>query len=267
MSSLRRRIEARLPSAAVNTVKSLVGYRPFYRQSFVLRSGVRINVRSHPDWIVFNEIFVNGDYDRAIADALGPEPARATRPFVALDLGANSGFFTLRLFDLLRRAAPERPARVIAVEGAQSTYDLMVRRVVRDNGLGGEVTALRGLVGARTGQAAFSEYPSTTTNNIFDRNLAARQVPYVDLEVHLSPAAEVDLLKCDIEGAEELFLNSYPDLLRRTRVAAVELHARFVDVEACRRSLREAGLTHRHSDGVDSDFVVDLWVRDPPMPA
>ena len=52
----------------------------------------------------------------------------------------------------------------------------------------------------------------------------------------------VDLLKCDIEGAEELFLRNYPELLRRMHRAVFEFHHAQCDVPHCRDLLAQAGL-------------------------
>jgi len=37
---------------------------------WLLRSGVRLRVASYDDWIVYNEIFVSGEYDQALRIAL-----------------------------------------------------------------------------------------------------------------------------------------------------------------------------------------------------
>ncbi len=55
-------------------------------------------VRSDSDWGVANEIFVHGDYDRAILQAIRPDGQ--VEPLRILDLGANVGFFSLRCIDL-----------------------------------------------------------------------------------------------------------------------------------------------------------------------
>jgi hypothetical protein len=52
----------------------------------------------------------------------------------------------------------------------------------------------------------------------------------------------IALLKCDIEGAEELFLSTYPDLLSRVDTAVVELHHQFCSPVRCRELLAQAGL-------------------------
>lgn len=246
-----------VPAPVWNAVKSLAGYRLFYTQRHTLSSGVTVRVSNHPEWVVFNEIFVEGEYDDALRDMLADPPAG--RPFSVLDLGANAGFFVLRTFDLLQRLAPGRAAHVVAVEGAASTHRTLVRMLTEANTLGGVTTAVHGLVGKRTGAAAFAEYPSTTRNNLFEDNLVKKTVPFVDVAA-LVPG-EVDLIKCDIEGAEELFLEHYPDLLARTRRIAIELHHDWADVARCRTLLREAGLAHVRTAVETATMATEHWAR------
>lgn len=264
INSVARRV---LPDRVWNTVKSVAGYRLLYEQTARLASGVEVRVRDHPDWAVFVEVFVEGGYDRALGDAVAAYAAEtgaavggAGRPFVALDLGANAGFFTLRLVHLLREGAPGARAHVVAVEPGGRPARKFRRRVLGENGLGGEVRLVRGLVGRRDGSAPFTEYPATTNSNVFDAAATATAVDYVDLEA-LAPPGPIDLVKCDVEGSEQAFLESYGPLLARTRRVVVELHAAFVDYDACRALLRDAGFRHAstHEAGPCAN---DYWVRE-----
>src|SRR3954454_3125284 len=63
-----------------------------------LRSGIRIQVRSHPDWVIYNEVIVNGEYDSVIHEVLNAH--QPGTPFRVLDFGANVGYFTFRFADL-----------------------------------------------------------------------------------------------------------------------------------------------------------------------
>ena len=270
INSVARRV---LPDRVWNTVKSVAGYRLLYEQTARLASGVEVRVRDHPDWAVFVEVFVEGGYDRALGDAVAAYAAETGaggavggvgRPFVALDLGANAGFFTLRLVHLLREGAPGARARVVAVEPGGRPARKFRDRVFGENALGGEVTLVRGLVGRRAGSAAFVEYPATTNSNVFDETLGGplggAAVDYVDLEDHVGPGP-IDLVKCDVEGSEWDFLRSYGPLLARTRRVVVELHEAFVDYAACRGVLRDAGFTLVDTD-VGGPCETDYWVRE-----
>ena len=269
INSVARRV---LPDRVWNTVRSVAGHRLVYDQVAELRSGLRLRVKDHPDWAVFVEVFVQGGYDRPIRDTIRDAAARdaaaraaggAGRPVVVLDLGANAGFFTLRVVDLLRQEAPGVGARVVAVEAGDRPARKFRDRVFGENGLGREVALVRGLVGRREGSAAFVEYPATTNSNVFDETLGGplggAAVDYVDLEDHVGPGP-VDLVKCDVEGSEWDFLRSYGPLLARTRRVVVELHEAFVDYAACRAVLRDAGFILVETD-VAGPCETDYWVR------
>src|SRR5437868_6514862 len=62
-------------------------------------AGLSVKVASRSDWIIFNEIFVDRIYDRAIALALNQ--AKNDRMLNVLDLGANVGFFATRFSQMI----------------------------------------------------------------------------------------------------------------------------------------------------------------------
>ena len=53
----------------------------------------------------------------------------------------------------------------------------------------------------------------------------------------------VHLIKCDIEGSEFAFLESYGDLLRKTRRMAIEFHSHFGDIAKATDTLRGMGFS------------------------
>src|SRR5690349_11966904 len=62
-----------------------------------LRSGLRVEIRNRSDWVIYNEVFVNGEYDAPIAYAL--DKHKAKHPLVIIDLGGNVGYFVFRCAD------------------------------------------------------------------------------------------------------------------------------------------------------------------------
>src|SRR5262249_21874495 len=87
-----------------------------------LPSGLHLRVASYGDlmicdWIIYNEIFVRGEYDQALSIALG-SAADNDSPLHIVDLGANVGFFTLHAVDRLRqRGRASEEFMITAVEG------------------------------------------------------------------------------------------------------------------------------------------------------
>jgi len=226
-----------------------------------LPTGVRIRVAHYGDWAVYNEIFVNGEYDEAIAKAV--DLAGNRPPLHIVDLGANVGFFTLRAVDRLRRRGVDTGLAITAIEADEACTRTFQQRVCGDNGLAGNVRVVRAAVGERTGVAllreALAHFPHGRLSTIRERRPAAGtsrpaisgaaerpevQVPYVDLSTLLASVPQIDLLKCDIEGSEQPLIENYPDLFRKVRMAVFEFHRDLCDVDRCQALLREYGFEH-----------------------
>jgi FkbM family methyltransferase len=220
------------------------------------RAGVRLRVDGYGQWAVYNEIFVNGDYDHAVALALDA-PREAGVPLSIVDLGAHVGYFTLRAVDgLLARGIGLDAARITAVEANPAWVRDFQDRVLGDNGLGASVRLVHGLVGERSGHGVLD-------GDRLREGAPARTgavVPYVDLSALLAPAARIDLLKCDVEGSEQRLLEHYPDVLGKTRVATFELHRPWCDTERCRALLREYGFIHAATLRAGEPFsILTVW--------
>src|SRR5262249_17535651 len=99
------------------------------------RSRVRLRVGRFTEAIIYNQIFLNGDYDRALALALDFLPDDGS-PFQIVDLGANVGFFTLRAVDrLLDRGRRLDEFAITAFEGSDVFSREYQSRVLKDNNL------------------------------------------------------------------------------------------------------------------------------------
>jgi FkbM family methyltransferase len=224
-----------------------------------LRSGLRIQVASLSDWIIFNEIFVNGDYDAAILMAF--ERAQTQAKLIVLDLGANVGFFTLRCIDLLRgHDLYDLETRITAVEGNPKTHrDLLARLSMQDRIP--PVNAIHGLVGRRAGRAGITDFEIGGNNRVVvGEHEKPHVVDYIDLERLPDMQSRIDLLKCDIEGGELLFIQNYRDLLQRTEVAVFELHDDQCDTQECLGLLQDAGFEHTRKFQRDRALrIVHAW--------
>jgi hypothetical protein len=86
-------------------------------------------------------------------------------------------------------------------------------------------------------------------------------IPFIDLNVLMEPVGQIDLLKCDIEGAEFLFVENYEDLLGKTRNAVFELHHEMCDTERCREILVTSGFRETVLRTTPT-FSVNLMTRD-----
>lgn len=224
----------------------------------VTASGMQLHIANPSDWLVFNEIFVKGEYDRAIGIAI----ENASEQLNVLDLGANVGFFSFRVLDRLQvLGRDDLKPNIIAIEGSPKYYR-QLRARISEAGVSGSVSCVSGLVGKRSGEAVIHESAFGARSSIVRNELASStKVQFIDLDSIVAPGTAIDLLKCDIEGAEGLFIENYPNLLRQTRVAVVEFHHDLCDTERCRSLLSDAGFTTRESRQGTSSTVTTTFVR------
>jgi FkbM family methyltransferase len=216
-------------------------------------TGIRIHLAAYGDWVVYNEIFVSGEYDQALAMAFGRPAGPAGKRHV-VDLGANTGFFTLRAAHEARlRGIGPRDLEIVAVEGDRYCAGRCRDVIAAQPDLADRVRVVHALVGERTGTALLQTDNTRISTSLYRRDdaadparygPAAEPVPYVDLSALLAPIDCIDLLKCDIEGAEQRFIENYPDVLAKVRLAVFEFHRDLCDVDRCQALLRQYGFTH-----------------------
>ena len=125
------------------------------------------------------------------------------------------------------------------------------------------VTLHKGLVGLKEGEAYISASHVHYGNAISSRAKAgAIGVPFVNLIEILRHADEIDLLKCDIEGAEFEFIENYEDLLKKVRAAVFEFHCYGRDLEHLRRLLRAYGFLHSRVLREAPGSSIEFYTRD-----
>ena len=182
----------------------------------------------------------SGEYDVPIHAALG---ASSGRPFVVLDLGANVGYFAFRVLDLIARQHLDLVhPDITMVEGNPETFGKLERRIRSRQLTSAGVRMVHGLVGQRIGSALIRKSAVHVKSTIVDV-LAGQgvNVAFVDVDTLMKDKAEIDLLKCDIEGAELAFIENYRDLLRKVKYAVFELHHDQCDTGKCMKMLESLG--------------------------
>lgn len=210
---------------------------------YTLKSGLLIKVGSEGEWWTYNDIFVNGEYDLPIMMAL--ESAPENQVLNILDLGANVGCFALRVIDLVGRRNSRVPFQITLVEGSPTTYRELEARLASQNLLSGNIKPILGIVGERKGSSKIHESVFHVKNTILaDKDLPGVIVEVVDLYSLFQNDTVIDLLKCDIEGAELLFIENYTDLLHKTNIVVFELHHLLCDTQKCMTILNNVGFKH-----------------------
>lgn len=225
----------------IRNIKNLIRNRAwiFLKANWTLRSGITLKITNDSDWFVFNEIFTNKEYDPVFVLFL---QSVSDRPLI-LDLGANVGYFTLKVADELIQASFKQ-FDIIALEASLINFEVLQNRVAQPL-LNGKVKPLVGLAGHKTGFDSIIYSQQHYGNSITGKGKSTNstKVHYVNIETILKDANRpVDLLKCDIEGSEEIFISTYTELLKRTNTAVFEFHGGECDIENCRRLLLQSGL-------------------------
>ena len=250
-----REVVNRMPDPLRDTIrerywqaKSSLLYRHLYRVldlEYTLPSGLLLKIGSKGEWWVYNEIFVGHGYDVPIHRAL--ESRSAARPFTVLDLGANVGFFFLRVIDLMRQCELRNLSwDITLVEGSPAVHRELQERLRLQGLLGKGLRVVNGLVGQRSGSGAIRESAIHVKNTILHtRPGNSVKVDFVDLARLMEERPTVDLLKCDIEGAEQMFIENYGDLLGRVKHAVFEFHHEQCDTGKCTRLLEQAGFSRQ----------------------
>lgn len=189
--------------------------RPLLDLRFTLRTrqGPRIRARLR-DIGPPAEVFGLGEYD-------DPEIDWGRLRYV-IDVGAHIGAFTLWV------AARAPDSQVLAIEPNPEAIALL-RENLDSAGLGARARVLEAAVAGVSGQRQFSVTtmsPSATMLPVAERS-AARSVAAITLAEAVAGSGfpRVDLLKVDVEGAEEeIFVNPGLEVLRLVQAVMVECH-------------------------------------------
>lgn len=205
-----------------------------------LSTGVHIDIRNSMEWTIYNDIFVDGDYDEPILRLLSTEQRQDLN---VLDLGSNVGYFTLRLLHLALTHSSRHHFTIQAVEASSRLCDEAMRRLKPSRFPEDlfQISINHGLIGQPEGEGILYHFKDHGLNSIFRKEGKGDIVPFLNISTLLHSWENIDLLKCDIEGAELSFLKNYPTLLLKTRSAVFEFHTEFCDYAECLEIIREGG--------------------------
>jgi FkbM family methyltransferase len=180
-------------------------------------------------------------------------------PVTVLDLGANIGLTSLWLHRQHGSAAGQA-FHLIAVEAAPENAAI-TRWNLENNGVPGEVLgAAAGLV---SGQAWFETRSESNLGRLVDHAAnGAVPVPVVGIRELLRkfPNQRVDLVKMDIEGAEQDLLGHDTGWLESVRALMVEWHDDRADSRPLIEKVVKAGFEHRPLNEARQDNL-SLFVK------
>lgn len=256
----------------LGVAEPVLSQRMQYPVEVPLSEGLKAVIWSTCDQVIYDDIFRDREYEPAV-DAMVDRYLKSNRsshahPLQIVDLGMNLGYFSLYVAHrLMQRTGPEVHFHIIGVEAVPELAQEARRRL---NGMwiSDDIQIHTGLVGKRSGSAGIEMSLSHPANRIArgHRELApdtttVRLLRYRDLLSIPNVPEHIDLLKCDIEGAEEEFCESYPEVLERCDAVVMELHHDLCSRAQCRASVFHAGLTENRILNEKQDKSLMLFTR------
>lgn len=169
-----------------------------------------VKLRSHTsDLLVFNQIFLNGDYDLSLN----------IRPKLIIDGGAYIGYSTI----FFANKFPD--AQIIAVEPNPFNYALLRENTINyqniqliNAGIWNKHTLLKIKDGIH-------DYWKTKVEEIVDGQEDSCEAVTIGGLLRNSSFTEIDILKLDVEGSEkEIFSDGYEEWLDKVKIILIELH-------------------------------------------
>lgn len=179
------------------------------------------------DWTAVNQVVLHREYDFTESLFSTHEHPRV------LDVGANIGTFALHTFSL-------RPgAEILSVEPSAPVYWMLERNRAANAALAWYTE--RAALWSSAGELRFETAKrSSMSGHISDQGTEIVPATTLELVARQHSFHEVDVLKMDLEGAEEAVLAASEAYLGRVRSMIIQVHPRRCNAE------RVFGLLRRH---------------------
>lgn len=236
-------------------------YWGFLKLECVLPSGLRVEVRNRSDWTICSEVLISGEYDVPIEHALSHRTPGRT--FNVADLGGNVGYFTFCCADRFFRQNSEAGSlRIKLIEGSPAVFRDLQGRVAAEPLLRDCVTLRLGLVGRNAGEAFIGGSHIHYSNMVSEKPMpGAARVSFVDLDEEFREVDRIDLLKCDIEGAEFDFIEHFQGFLGKVDAAVFEFHRYGRNLDDARRTLHACGFHNRQVLRDTPAYAIEFYWR------
>lgn len=177
---------------------------------------------------VIREIFYSGEYDFLI-----PALQKETAPFV-FDVGAHIGVFSIWVHSINPKA------KIVSIEASPETFQILSKNIACARSQGRMWEAHHSAAWKSDGSIAFeNSHQSTMSHKVSDAG--SIHVPSISLAsvIHqFSGGQKIDVMKIDIEGAEEAFVVSGgPGPFNVVQSVVIELHPKMCDTDKVSETL------------------------------
>jgi FkbM family methyltransferase len=190
---------------------------PYADLHFYTASGLRLSVPDRGAWSSAGEVFLSRLYDPFFRHL------NEVRHWV--DLGCNQGFFSFGLLDYLARENGKGlPQTNVFLGDADTTCVARVREAIALNKLNWQCEQT--VIGPSATIVPFQRHKDSLASNIFGRGHGrVSRYPTLDITTRLSQEKNLfDLVKIDIEGAEQFLFADHLNFLKRFRYGHCEWH-------------------------------------------
>lgn len=176
------------------------------------------------------EVLIDGEYGflRSLLD-------KHETPRI-LDIGTHIGLFSIWALSVRSKA------RIFSVEASPSTFKILEGNIRRIQETKPDVSwkAVNRAAWKNTDPIRFSNAGDSMSHRVSVAGPV--EVQGITLREVLDttfPGQTIDLMKVDIEGAEEAFICAEPDLLQAVNALVIELHPNLCDTSRVKQALRE----------------------------
>ena len=222
--------------------------------SIPLSHGFSCNISNLDSFESFSEIFLEGEYAPFLRE-IDPIPHRW------LDIGCHVGYFSLWLAWQIfegRGIGERHEIRALLID-ADRRVTVAVEKLIQNNGLQDSFSFEHGLIGSESGSAGFYEraYMASSAESREKDSRKRVVVPVLSADqIYSILPGPYDLIKVDIEGGEDVFLNSYKRVISSAVYLLLEWHAKPGDSD------RVTGIRKMV---VDNGFKIIRETRKPPL--
>lgn len=239
-----------------------------FRLQYKLKTGLNIKIESRAEWSIYNEIFVDGQYDKPIKKAIELKQNFQT-PINVLDLGANVGYLSWRVADLFLQSEKSKYCKlsIKAIEGVPLIYNQLKQRLNSEPLLIDKMNIFNGLVGKREGNSDIFFSNFHISNSIHTPHPSSKptsiNVPFIDINTLYQEKDFIDLLKVDIEGSELMFIENYLNILSRVNLAVFEFHHNLCDTQKCLNYLNKLDFKNREKldENLESGISTEMFLK------
>jgi FkbM family methyltransferase len=194
----------------------------------------------------FQDVFLNPFYWQALLSL-------KFIPSHIFDLGANFGLFTKLCHRVFQYQKPNSLIRYSLIEANKNLINTL-KQNFKNELLSDDFEVLYGAAGPKKSVFFKNDSKNLLASKISNNGI---EVPHIDFNLLQKP----DLLKIDIEGAEDLLFKNYFDWIEQAKAIIIEFHYEGEQLAFNKSQLQAAGFELKIDQLENSGFRNQLWTK------